>query len=255
MGGDGFKMSRFFVNSSNISGDSIIISGEDVNHIKRVLRLGIGDIITVTDGSGIDYRVEIAKLNESAIETRIIESVKNLTEPPVEIVLYQGLPKSDKMEYVIQKGVELGLRGIVPVITERTVVKLDSKKDEQKKCERWNRISMEAAKQSNRGIIPHVELPIDFKKAVIAAKDYDISLIPYEKEKSNGLKNIIFNKNFTKRISIFIGPEGGFTEKEVEMAVENGIHPVTLGPRILRTETAGIAVLSILMYELGDVGK
>ncbi|HQA58861.1 MAG TPA: RsmE family RNA methyltransferase, partial [Acetivibrio sp.] len=145
MGGDGFKMSRFFVNSSNISGDSIIISGEDVNHIKRVLRLGIGDIITVTDGSGIDYRVEIAKLNESAIETRIIESVKNLTEPPVEIVLYQGLPKSDKMEYVIQKGVELGLRGIVPVITERTVVKLDSKKDEQKKCERWNRISMEAA--------------------------------------------------------------------------------------------------------------
>jgi 16S rRNA (uracil1498-N3)-methyltransferase len=255
MGGDDFKMSRFFVNSTNISGDSIIISGEDVNHIKRVLRLGSGDSITVTDGSGIDYKVEIVNLNESSIETRIIQSIKNVTEPPVEIILYQGLPKSDKMDYVIQKGVELGLKGIVPVITERTVVKLANKKDEQKKCDRWNRISMEAAKQSNRGIIPSVELPIAFKEAINAAKDFDISLIPYEKERSNGLKNVILNRTDIKRVSVFIGPEGGFTEKEIDMAVENGIHPVTLGPRILRTETAGIAVLSILMYELGDVGK
>ena len=114
------------------------------------MRLGSGDSITVTDGSGIDYKVEIVNLNESSIETRIIQSIKNVTEPPVEIILYQGLPKSDKMDYVIQKGVELGLKGIVPVITERTVVKLANKKDEQKKCDRWNRISMEAAKQSNR---------------------------------------------------------------------------------------------------------
>ncbi|HPC99830.1 MAG TPA: 16S rRNA (uracil(1498)-N(3))-methyltransferase [Acetivibrio sp.] len=248
-------MSRFFVNSTNISGDSIIISGEDVNHIKRVLRLGSGDNITVSDGKGVDYRVEIVNLHESAIETRIIETVKNITEPPVEIILYQGLPKSDKMDYIIQKGVELGLKGIVPVITERTVVKLTDKKDEQKKCERWNRISMEAAKQSNRGIIPPVELPIDFKKAVNAAKDFDISLIPYEKERGNGLKDVILNRTDAKKVSIFIGPEGGFTEKEIETAVENGVYPVTLGPRILRTETAGIAVLSILMYELGDVGK
>jgi 16S rRNA (uracil1498-N3)-methyltransferase len=194
-------------------------------------------------------------LHESAIETRIIETVKNITEPPVEIILYQGLPKSDKMDYIIQKGVELGLKGIVPVITERTVVKLADKKGEQKKCERWNRISMEAAKQSNRGIIPLVGLPIDFKKAVNAAKDFDISLIPYEKERGNGLKGVILNRIDAKKVSIFIGPEGGFAEKEIEIAIENGIYPVTLGPRILRTETAGIAVLSILMYELGDVGK
>lgn len=255
MGGDGFKMSRFFVNSTDIFDDSIIISGEDVKHIKRVLRLGVGDNITIADGQGIEYKVEIVTLEEAVVKTRIIEIVKNHTEPPVEIILYQGLPKSDKMDYVIQKGVELGLKRIVPVITERTVVKLNGKKDEQKKCDRWNRISMEAAKQSNRGVIPPVELPIDFLKAIKATKDFDFSLIPYEKERGNGLKDVILNKNDAKKISVFIGPEGGFTEKEIELAVENGIHPVTLGPRILRTETAGIAVLSILMYELGDVGK
>lgn len=255
MGGDCLKMPRFFVKSSNVFTDSINIIGEDVNHIRKVLRLGYGDNIIVTDGEGTDYLVEIMKMEESLVQTRIVESMKNTTEPPVEVTLFQGLPKSDKMDFIIQKGVELGLKRIVPVITERTVVKLASKKDEEKKCERWNRISMEAAKQCNRGVIPEVELPMKFQDAVNAVNDYSLSLIPYEKETGSGLKDILSNRITTKKISIFIGPEGGFTEEEIGKAVLSGVHPVTLGPRILRTETAGIAVLSILMYELGDVGK
>ncbi|HOM02458.1 MAG TPA: 16S rRNA (uracil(1498)-N(3))-methyltransferase [Acetivibrio sp.] len=246
-------MPRFFVRKSDVSGDSINISGEDFNHIKKVLRLGNGDRITVCDGEGTDYLVEIMKFEDASVKTRIIESMENFTEPPVKITLFQGLPKSDKMDYIIQKAVELGIYEIVPVITERTVVKTD-KKSGDKKCERWNRISMEAAKQCNRGIIPKVGFPISFKEALNAAKGSSFSLIPYEKETGIKLKEVLSKKSSAEKVSVFIGPEGGFSQTEIETAISCGIQPVTLGPRILRTETAGIAVLSILMYELGDVG-
>ncbi len=246
-------MSKFFVNGENISSDSITITGEDVVHIKKVLRLKSGDNIIVSDGLGIDYHVKIEKINSSTVDTKIISSCKNASEPPVDIVLFQGLPKSDKMDFIIQKGVELGVKKIVPVITERTVVKI-SKDNYKKKHQRWNRISMEAAKQCNRGIIPKVEYPINFKDAVDTLPNNGFKILPYEKEKSQGIKGILKEKSNTKDVFICIGPEGGFCDKEIELALKNQFNIISLGPRILRTETAGIVVLSILMYELGDVG-
>lgn len=247
-------MPRFFINSKDIFDDNINIKGDDYNHIKKVLRLKCGEIITLSDGIGNEYVAKIEEFGDGFVHTKIIESYKNATEPPIKVTLYQGLPKSDKMDFIIQKSVELGIYRVVPVLTERTVVKINNEKDALKKSDRWNRISQEAAKQSNRGIIPKVEIPISFKEAIKQAKDNSLSLIPYEKESRNLLKQIFKEVGNVKEISVFIGPEGGFTEQEIEEAVSLGINSVTLGPRILRTETAGIAVLSILMYEVGDVG-
>lgn len=246
-------MSKFFVNGENISSDSITITGEDVVHIKKVLRLNSGDNIIVSDGFGTDYHVQIQKIDSHRVDTKIISSCKNISEPPVNIVLFQGLPKSDKMDYIIQKGVELGVKKIIPVITERTVVKI-SDNNYKKKHERWNRISMEAAKQCNRGIVPQIGYPILFKEAMEKLPGNCLKILPYEKEKSQGIKGILKEKSNNKDVFIFIGPEGGFCDREIELALKNGFDIISLGPRILRTETAGIVVLSILMYELGDVG-
>ena len=247
-------MPRFFINSKDVFDDNINVTGEDYNHIKKVLRLKCGEIITLSDGEGLEYVTEIVEFGDGFVHTKVIESFKNTTEPPVKVTLYQGLPKSDKMDFIIQKSVELGISKIVPVLTERTVVRLDSEKDALKKCERWNRISLEAAKQCNRGIIPKIEIPISFKEAIKQTENKVLSLIPYEKEAKNSLKQVLERVGSISEISVFIGPEGGFAEQEIEEAVSSGLSSVTLGPRILRTETAGIAVLSILMYELGDVG-
>lgn len=247
-------MPRFFINSNDIFDDSINIKGDDFNHIKKVLRLKCGEIVTLSDGMGKEYVAEIDQFGDGFVHTRIVESYDNTTEPPIKVTLYQGLPKSDKMDFIIQKSVELGIYKVVPVLTERTVVKIDNEKDALKKCERWNRISLEAAKQCNRGIIPKIEVPISFKDAIKQAKEKSLSFIPYEKESKNSLKQIFKSASNIDEIAVFIGPEGGFAEQEIDEAIGLGISPVTLGPRILRTETAGIAVLSILMYELGDVG-
>jgi 16S rRNA (uracil1498-N3)-methyltransferase len=177
----------------------------------------------------------------------------NKSEPNIYVTLFQGIPKSDKMDLIVQKCVELGVSKIVPVITERTVVKIDNQKDAIKKTDRWQKIILEAAKQCNRGIVPKIELPVSFEVALKTAAEAELALIPYEKEADNGLRRYL--KQGTKRISVIIGPEGGFTENEIKKAEGLGIMPITLGPRILRTETAGITMLSILMYELGDVGK
>lgn len=247
-------MSKFFVDQSNINTDSIKITGDDVNHIKRVLRLRAGDKIVICDGAGIDYFTEIKEVEENSVSTMILSKQHSSTEPPVGITLFQGIPKSDKMDYIIQKSVELGISRIIPVSTERTVVKLDSRKDAVNKTTRWQRIAFEAAKQCNRGIIPKVELPVGFDECLSLMAGVDLAIIPYEKEAENSLRNYLRSGSI-KKAGMLIGPEGGFTEKEVQKAASAGIKPVTLGPRILRTETAGIAVLSILMYELGDVGR
>lgn len=246
-------MSRFFVKDTNIHSEYIDITGEDVSHIKKVLRLRLGDNITVCDSKGQDYNARIEKIEDDFIRTFIINTKKCETEPPVEVTIFQGIPKSDKMDLIIQKCVELGIHKIVPVLTEHTVVRLETNRDIDNKVTRWQRISMEAAKQSNRGIIPEVGFPVTFDKALEKTCEFDLSIIPYEKENSIKLRNCLTGRSIDK-ISFYIGPEGGFSEKEIEKARAKGIKPVTLGPRILRTETAGIAVLAIILFQLGDIG-
>lgn len=247
-------MPKFFVSSADIYPDTIHITGEDVNHIKNVLRLKTGENIIVCDGNGTDYSAEIERFESDTIVARIAGRAKSVTEPPIDVTLYQGLPKSDKMDFIIKKSIELGVKRVVPVLNERTVVKIENKKDADKKVSRWQKIALEAAKQCNRGIIPEVGHPLSYYEALKQAEGSDLRIIPYERESVNNLKSVILKRNPSK-ISLFIGPEGGFSEKEIEEAVAAGVNPVTLGPRILRTETAGIAVLSMLMYELGDVNK
>lgn len=247
-------MPKFFVSSADIYPDTIHISGEDVNHIKNVLRLKTGENIIACDGNGTDYSAEIERFESDTIVARITGRVKSVTEPPIDVTLYQGLPKSDKMDFIIQKSIELGVKRVIPVLNERTVVRIENKKDADKKVSRWQKIALEAAKQCNRGIIPEVGHPLSYHEALKQAERSDLRIIPYERESVTSLKSVILKGNPGK-ISLFIGPEGGFSEKEIQEAVAAGVNPVTLGPRILRTETAGIAVLSILMYELGDVNK
>ncbi|MGI6777456.1 MAG: 16S rRNA (uracil(1498)-N(3))-methyltransferase [Acetivibrionales bacterium] len=247
-------MPRFFVSNQNIFADNIMITGEDVNHIKNVLRLKTGEEIILCDGNGKEYIAAIEGYETDKIRTVIREMKLSSTEPPVKITLFQGIPKSDKMDFIIQKSVELGVSRVVPVVTERTVIRLHSGKDTEKKVNRWRRICLEAAKQCNRGIIPDIEFPISFEQALEFSKESDLKIIPYEKQKECCLSDIIKNGS-AGTVSLFIGPEGGFSEDEIEKAGLYNVKPVTLGPRILRTETASIAVMSILMYEIGDLGN
>lgn len=245
-------MSRYFVDASQINDKSVIITGEDYQHLKKVLRVDIGDPLVVCC-NGFDYNVTVESILNDKIVASIIEKSPNVTESRLKITLFQGLPKQDKMELVIQKCVELGITEIIPVITKRCVTKINSDKDAQSKVARWQKIALEASKQSNRGIIPRIGLPIRFEEALEAASKMDLAIIPYEKEKLIKIKDVISKGSAAVSAAIFIGPEGGFEEQEINSAELCGVQKVTLGPRILRTETAGLFVVSILMYELGDV--
>lgn len=242
----GITVPKFFVTKEQI-GKQIVITGEDAKHIKTVLRKKVGEQITVCDGEGIDYICSIEHFEQNDIYFDMIEKQICDTEPPVKIVLYQALPKADKMEWIIQKCVELGIDSIVPVGTEYCVVKLGQK--ENKKIERWQKIAEAAAKQCGRAKIPMIGNVLSFKEALKQSKELDSVIIAYEKEKNRNLKEFI--KNFSgKSIGVFVGAEGGFSEQEIAQAVENGILPITLGKRILRTETAGMITTAILLYEI-----
>lgn len=247
-------MSRYFVEESQISNNKVTVLGEDYQHLKKVLRAQVKDVVTVCC-NGYDYRMEIEEINNISIVGAIIDKYKNLTESELRVTLFQGLPKSDKMELIIQKCVELGVFEIVPVITERCVSRINTDKDAQNKVARWQKIAREAAKQCNRGIIPNIHYPITFKEAVELATEADLAVIPYEKESTVGFKNILPKCQQTAKASIMIGPEGGFEEREVQLAEDRGVKKISLGPRILRTETAGMVALSLMMYELGDVSN
>lgn len=245
-------MPRFFVNRSDVTDSEIFISGSDVNHIKNVLRMNVGEEISVSDGEGRDYFGKITALDKDMVTVHIENSWDSFVELPARIYLFQGLPKADKMELIIQKAVELGVYEIIPVMMKRTIVKLDPKK-EGKKLTRWQGISESAAKQSGRGVIPKVAAPMDFKQALAQAKTLDAMILPYEKAKGmDAARALIHDMKDKKSIGIFIGPEGGFDESEVALAEAAGAHTMTLGHRILRTETAGLAALSILMFELDN---
>lgn len=242
-------MPKFFVNSENINDHTITLEDENAKHIGSVLRAKIGDIITVCDGNGRDYECEITEITKKAVIAKITDIFTNDNEPDIKLTLYQSLPKADKMELVIQKCIEIGVDRIVPVKTEHAVVKLDGK--EEKKLQRWNKIAESAAKQCGRGKIPVVDSVMSFKEAINEAVSLDGAIIPYEKERENSLKT--FAKGFKgKSIGIFIGPEGGFSNEEIDFALSQGVKSVTLGKRILRTETAGLVTSVILLYELED---
>ena len=243
-------MYQFFVEPQNIMENRIVITGDDVNHIKNVLRMNIGDEIAVSNGiDGKEYRCGIESIgNEVICKLRFIK--EDGLELSSHIYLFQGLPKSEKMEFVIQKAVELGIYEIIPVSTKRSVVKLDEKK-EKNKVNRWQEIAHAAAKQSKRRIIPKINQVMTMKQAVDFTSNFDLVIIPYElAEGMDKTRKIIESVRPGQKIGIFIGPEGGFEEEEINLAVENDIIPITLGKRILRTETAGLTVLSWIMYQL-----
>ena len=245
-------MHRFFVEPSKIGEKEIVITGPDVNHIRNVLRMRAGEELLAADGQGSEYRCILRELQDSEIRAEICRKLSGSAELPSRITLFQGLPKSDKMDLIIQKCVELGVFRIVPVTTKRTVVKLDAKKEESRR-KRWTAVSESAAKQSGRGIIPEISGVQSFREAVEEAGELDVCLIPYEKaENMARTREILSGIPAGASIGVFIGPEGGFEEEEVREAMEAGARPITLGRRILRTETAGMAVLAMLGYLLEE---
>lgn len=243
-------MQRFFVTPAQVGEEEIDIEGSDVNHMKNVLRMKAGEELMVSDGNSWQYRCAVKEYLPGKAVLKILEKGLVDTELPSKIYLFQGLPKQDKMELIVQKAVELGVCQVVPVETRRCVVKLDPKKADRK-VQRWQQIAESAAKQAGRGYIPKVEHVMTWKEALAFAKKLDICLIPYElAEGMEHTRSEIEGILPGQSVGVFIGPEGGFEKEEVEYAVKEGARPVTLGKRILRTETAGLAVLSVLMYRL-----
>ena len=239
---------NFFVEKNQIHDNKIIIIGTDVNHIKNVLRKNIGDLLNIVS-DGVKYKVKINTLNSEEIVCNIIDKEEKKLVGP-QITIFQGLAKADKIEYIIQKCSEVGATEIIPTEMKRCVVKLDEK-DKIKKLDRWKKIAEVAAKQSLRDNILKVEKIVKIEEAYELVKGYDLTIVAYENEKNNSLKKVlkeIKNKDLT--IAIIIGPEGGLEENEVQKLQDGGAKVVTLGNRILRTETAPIVVCSNIMYEL-----
>ncbi len=247
-------MYQFFVEPQQIHIDdrTVMITGNDVNHIKNVLRMKIGEEIAVSNGQdGKEYRCGIREYTEDAVLCEL-RFIKDGVELPSRIYLFQGLPKADKMELIIQKAVELGVYQVIPVAMKRCVVKLDDKKAASK-ITRWQGIAEAAAKQSKRGIIPQIMKVMTFAQAMEYSQKAQVRLVPYElAEGMDRTRRMIGQIQPGQDIAVFIGPEGGFDEDEICRAMEDGIQPITLGKRILRTETAGMTVLSILMYHLEE---
>ena len=244
-------MYQFFVEPGQIQDGKIIITGGDVNHIRNVLRMKPGEEIAVSNGiDGREYRCGIETFTENEVICSLRFIKEDAVELPARIYPFQGLPKADKMELIVQKAVELGVYEVIPVTVRRCVVKLDGKKAAGK-VGRWQGIAEAAAKQSKRGIIPQVHSVMGMREAVEYASGMEVKLIPYElTEDMRRTREIIEAVGPGADIAVFIGPEGGFEPGEIQMALEAGIEPVTLGRRILRTETAGLTVLSWLRYHL-----
>lgn len=247
-------MPKFFVKQNQINNDQINIIEDDVNHIRNVLRMKKDDTFQVCNQeTGENFIARINLIEKNNINCKIIEKMDESTESNVQITLFQGLPKFDKMEFIIQKNTEIGVCKIVPVIMDRTIVKLDEK-DKTRKLERFNKIAEIAAKQSMRDRIPEVTPFIKSKEISNFIDDYDIIIVAYENEHTHmlkqTLKKITVKENY--KIGIVIGPEGGISEKEIEMFEELNFKLVSLGKRILRTETAGLVLASNIIYELEE---
>lgn len=243
-------MQHFFVTPSQVEGERIYIEGSDVNHMKNVLRMRPGEAVAISDGDNLKYRCVVEGYEEGRAVLAIQQRMPVYTELPCRITLFQGLPKQDKMELIVQMAVELGASQVVPVATRRSVVKLDEKKA-AKKLQRWQQIAESAAKQAGRGYIPQVSSVLSYQEALEKAGELDVLLIPYElAEGMEEARKVVASIAQGQSVGIFIGPEGGFEKEEVDAAIHQGAKAITLGRRILRTETAGLAILSILMFRL-----
>ncbi|WP_027399342.1 RsmE family RNA methyltransferase [Anaerovorax odorimutans] len=243
-------MSRFFVLNKDVMDNTINITDkEDIKHISKVLRLNVSDCIDISDSVEFEYKTQIISMEKDCIKAKILDKQKFAREPEIKVTLFQGIPKQGKMETIIQKCVELGVSSIVPVFTDRTVV--TDKGNFKNKIERWQRISDEAVKQCKRGIIPLVNNNKTFKEMLDDLDDYELIIFPYENEENYSIKDSLRNlNNIPKNIALIIGPEGGFSDKEAKELKSINAECVTLGKTILRTETAGMAALSMIMYEL-----
>lgn len=246
-------MHKFFTPSELFTDTHAFIQGDDVKHIYKVLRVAKGEKVAINNLCGEEFLGEVEDVNKQEVVIRILEKLDINNESELEIYLFQGMPKATKMDLIVQKGVELGMRGFIPVITDRVDVKL---KGEFKKLDRLNKIALEASKQSKRSHIAKVEEPLEFEEALSKMGEMDLVVVPYENATGYGIKSmskVLGDKAF-KKVGIMIGPEGGFEEEEIQKLKDINAHIVTLGPRILRTETAGFTCASLLQYEFGDLG-
>lgn len=237
-------MPKFFISPADICGDEISLTGEDVRHIRKVLRHKAGDTLNLSDGCGTDFSATITELSPDKVTLKITSTQPSDGEMSVSVTLFQCIPKSGKMDFITQKCTELGVSSIVPVESAHIVGKLES----PQKIARYQKIAQEAAKQCGRGVIPSVEKPVSLSEAVARFAEFDLAVMPYEGAKEGSLKEALAQK--VKSIALLIGPEGGFAPEEVSLAKENGARIVTLGKRILRTETAGCATLAMILYEM-----
>lgn len=244
-------MHRFYALPDNIKEDLITLDSLDSHHLVNVMRLSNGDEIIVFDGRGKEYLCEVIDAKPEGVRVRALEQRMFDSEVRTNITLVQAIPKSDKMDFVVQKCTELGVSRIVPVISDRTVVKLTPKKEISRR-ERWHRIACEAAKQCGRSVVPEISEVRTFRSVVDTLTPKELALIPWEGERTTRIGSVLKSTN-AESIAVYVGPEGGFSLDEVRMAVQCGVIPVSLGPRILRTETAGIVALTIILYEYGEI--
>jgi len=245
-------MDRFFIGQENLRGEEVVLEGQQAHQIRNVLRKRAGEHIIVLDNHGAEYEIELKTIGKKKVIGQIIEKRKAVGEPAIEITLYQSLLSREKFEWVLQKCTEVGVMRFVPIVTERSIVRKELIKPD--KMRRWRQIIQEAAEQSGRGRIPQLEQTINFEKAIAKLDDFDYKLMAHTQAKGDSLRRQLkrsIKKN--KRIALFVGPEGGFTENEVQRAKDNKIVPISLGRRILRTETAAVVANSLILYESGEM--
>lgn len=246
-------MQRYFLKNNQFDKDLALITGDDAHHMSRVMRMTIGDQVIVCNEDKSCYYATIKQIKDQEIEVTLDSMIEAQTELPIEVTIAQGLPKGDKFEWVIQKATECGASEFIPLEMERSVVKLDAKKA-GKKIERWNKIAKEAAEQSHRQMVPTVTSVQTLKQLLAQASQYDICLFAYEETAKQGelaqLKQTLSTIENHKKLLVIVGPEGGISEKEEVLLLESGFKPCALGPRILRTETAPIYILSAISYAL-----
>ncbi|MFZ5946030.1 MAG: 16S rRNA (uracil(1498)-N(3))-methyltransferase [Bacillota bacterium] len=246
-------MRRFFVAPEGIKDNKAYITGSDAHHITQVLRLKKDDKIIVIDGTGLEYETVIKELKENCVAGEIVGVTSSKRDARTRVTLVQGVPKGDRMELIIQKCTELGVVSIIPVITQRTVVKLDDVKRKQR-VERWQKIAQEASKQCKRAIVPTIDKIYDWDDYLKEVDEGEEVLVLWEDESTVGLKEILTTRTDLASITLVVGPEGGFTNEEVAKLKGRGAHSVSIGSRILRTETAGFAAIIMTLYEFGDLG-